>query len=188
MRIRRSSGSRVRERRDAAPDPSGTELDPLDAAQADRVRAVLALGGVPQDDLQDGLQQVRLKLLERRARGEEQPRDVGAWAAVVASNLAVDWHRTRSRQERVSERLTLLSARDGLAEGDQDASLLAIAVAESLDALPTTQRQALVLRYYADLPVPRIAELLGVPVGTVKSRLFAAAKFLRERIQKEEVA
>lgn len=33
--------------------------DPLDAAQERRVRAVLALGGVPQADLPDGVQQVR---------------------------------------------------------------------------------------------------------------------------------
>ncbi|PZH02125.1 RNA polymerase subunit sigma-70 [Streptomyces sp. NTH33] len=166
--------------------PRGAEADPLDAAQADRVRAVLALGGVPQNDLQDGLQQVRLRLLERRARGEDPPRDVGAWAAVVASNLAVDWHRTRHRQERVSARLGLLSAPDDRIQDGTENSLRALAVAEGLDALPAAHRQVLVLRHYADLSVPQIAEQLGVPLGTVKSRLYAAAKLLRERLHAEE--
>ncbi|MBZ9644738.1 RNA polymerase sigma factor [Streptomyces sp. PSKA30] len=165
----------------------GADADLLDAAQADRVRAVLALGGVPQDDLQDGLQQVRLRLLERRARGEDPPRDVGAWATVVASNLAVDWHRSKHRQERVSERLTLLSAPDAHIQGGPESGLLALAVAEGLDALPAAQRQVLILRYYADLSVPQIAEQLGIPLGTVKSRLYAAAKLLRERLRVEEV-
>ncbi|MFG3196356.1 RNA polymerase sigma factor [Streptomyces sp. NPDC048208] len=164
----------------------GTDIDPLDAAQADRVRAVLALGGVPQDDLQDGLQQVRLRLLERGARGEDPPRDVGAWAAAVASNLAVDWHRIKHRQERLGEKLILLSAPDAQVQGGPETSLEAIAVAEGLDALPPGQRQVLVLRYYADLSVPQIAEQLGVPLGTVKSRLYAAAKLLRERLSAEE--
>ncbi|WP_420718436.1 RNA polymerase sigma factor [Streptomyces sp. H51] len=168
------------------PRRAKAETDPLDAAQADRVRAVLALGGVPQEDLQDGLQQVRLRLLERRARGEDPPRDVGAWAAVVASNLAVDWHRTRNRQERVSARLTLLSAPDEQRRDSTENSLRALAVAEGLDALPAAQRQVLVLRYYADLSVPQIAEQLGIPLGTVKSRLYAAAKLLRERLHVEE--
>ncbi|MFD8817907.1 hypothetical protein ACFV23_42095, partial [Streptomyces sp. NPDC059627] len=53
--------------------------DPLDADQERRVRAVLALGGVPQADLPDGVQQVRLRLLERAAGGQEAPRDVSAW-------------------------------------------------------------------------------------------------------------
>ncbi|MFB6958006.1 RNA polymerase sigma factor [Streptomyces sp. NPDC056309] len=166
--------------------PRSAEADPLDAAQADRVRAVLALGGVPQDDLQDGLQQVRLRLLERRARGEDPPRNVGAWAAVVASNLAVDWHRTRYRQERVSARLGLLSAPNNRAQDATENSVQALAVAEGLDALPAAHRQVLVLRYYADLSVPQIAEQLGIPLGTVKSRLYAAAKLLRERLHVEE--
>ncbi|WP_409472089.1 RNA polymerase sigma factor [Streptomyces sp. HC307] len=171
----------IRRPRDAEAD-----ADPLDAAQADRVRAVLALGGVPQDDLQDGLQQVRLRLLERRARGEDPPRDVGAWATVVASNLAVDWHRSKHRQERVSERLTLLSAPDAQIHDGPESGLLALAVAEGLDALPAAQRQVLILRHYADLSVPQIAEQLGIPLGTVKSRLYAAAKLLRERLRVEE--
>ncbi len=64
--------------------------DLLDEAQIDRVRAVLTLGGVPHSDLPDGVQQVRLRLLERAAGGVGPPRDLSAWAAVVASNLAVD--------------------------------------------------------------------------------------------------
>lgn len=168
------------------PRAADAGADPLDAAQADRVRAVLALGGVPQDDLQDGLQQVRLRLVERRARGEEPPRDVGAWAVVVASNLAVDWHRTRHRQERVGERLARLSAPDDRVRDGTENSLQALAVAEGLDSLPAAQRQVLVLRYYADLTVPQIAEHLGVPLGTVKSRLYAAAKLLRDRLHVEE--
>lgn len=166
----------------------GRGADPLDAAQADRVRAVLALGGVPQDDLQDGLQQVRLRLLERRARGDEPLRDVGAWAAAVASNIAADWHRTKHRQERVSERLTLLNTPEAQIQDGSESSLRAIAVAEGLDALSVAQQQVLVLRYYSDLSVPQIAELLEIPLGTVKSRLHAAAKLMRERLRVEEVA
>lgn len=111
---------------------------------------------------------------------------MGAWAAVVASNLAVDWHRAKHRQERVSERLTLLSVPDVGVRDGPESRLVALAVAEALDELPSTQRQVLVLRYYADLSVPQIAEQLGIPVGTVKSRLFAAAKLLRERLRAEE--
>ena len=59
-------------------------VDPLDAAQERRVRAVLALGGVPQSDLLDGVQQVRLRLLERAASGREAPRDVyEGWSAAA---------------------------------------------------------------------------------------------------------
>ncbi|MEW2406972.1 RNA polymerase sigma factor [Streptomyces griseoviridis] len=159
--------------------------DPLDAVQERRVRAVLALGGVPQSDLPDGVQQVRLRLLERTANGHEAPRDVSAWAAVVASNLAMDWHRAKRRQERVGERLSALRALDQ--PSGEDTSVLSLAVAQGLDQLPRTQRQVVVLRFYADLPVRSIAEELGVPEGTVKSRLHTAVRALRARLHEDEV-
>jgi len=175
-RGRRGQGDAVR---DAVRD------DPLDAAQERRVRAVLALGGVPQTDLLDGVQQVRLRLLERAARGHEAPRDVSAWAAVVASNLAMDWHRARHRQDRLGERLAALRQADQ--PSGEDTSVLSLAVAQGLDGLPDTQRQVVVLRFYADLPVRAIAEELGVPEGTVKSRLHTAVRALRVRLHEDEV-
>ncbi|MET7777827.1 MULTISPECIES: sigma-70 family RNA polymerase sigma factor [Streptomyces] len=159
--------------------------DPLDAAQERRVRAVLALGGVPQADLPDGVQQVRLRLLERTAKGDEAPRDVSAWAAVVASNLAMDWHRAKRRQERLGERLA--SLRQPADARDEDSSVLSLAVAQGLDELPDAQRQVLVLRFYADLSVRGIAEELGIPEGTVKSRLHSAVRALRVRLHEDEV-
>ncbi|WP_425588476.1 sigma-70 family RNA polymerase sigma factor [Streptomyces venetus] len=168
---------------EAAAEPD--EADPLDAAQERRVRAVLALGGVPQADLPDGVQQVRLRLLERAASGREAPRDVSAWAAVVASNLAMDWHRAKRRQERLGERLAALRQHEH--PSGEDTSVLSVAVAQGLDELPDAQRQVVVLRFYADLPVRSIAEQLGVPEGTVKSRLHTAVRALRTRLHEDEV-
>ncbi|MEU6536426.1 sigma-70 family RNA polymerase sigma factor [Streptomyces sp. NPDC047000] len=158
----------------------------MDADQERRVRAVLALGGVPQADLPDGVQQVRLRLLERAAGGEDAPRDVSAWAAVVASRLAMDWHRARSRQERLAERLAAQRRPDHHPSGE-DSRVLSLTVAQGLDELPDAQRQVLVLRFYADLSVRSIADELGVPEGTVKSRLHTAVRALRARLHEDEV-
>ncbi|WP_249416604.1 sigma-70 family RNA polymerase sigma factor [Streptomyces sp. TS71-3] len=126
----------------------------LDTAQEDRVRAVLALGGVPHADLPDAVQQIRLRLLERAAKGHEAPRDLSAWAAVVASNPAMDWHRARRRQERLGERLAALRQDASRhEESPEENRVLAPALAQGLDALPDSQRQVVVLRFYADLPV-----------------------------------
>ncbi len=161
--------------------------DPLDAALVGRVRAILALGGVPHADLQDGVQQVRLKLLEFRAEGREPLRSTAAWCAVVASNIAVDWHRERRRRERLDERLTALRPWDTERPGVEEARVLTLSVAQGLDALPLPQRQVVVLRFYADLPVAEIAEALEIPEGTVKSRLHAAVRALRARLHTDEV-
>ncbi|WP_370880384.1 RNA polymerase sigma factor [Streptomyces aurantiacus] len=181
-------GRRARRVQGAGEKAGATLDDPLDAAQERRVRAVLALGGVPQADLPDGVQQVRLRLLEREASGAEAPRDVSAWAAVVASNLAMDWHRARRRQERIGERLaSLRPAEHAVRDAGEDTKVLSLAVAQGLDELPDAQRQILVLRFYADLPVRGIAEELGIPEGTVKSRLHSAVRALRARLHEDEV-
>ena len=61
--------------------------------------------------------------------------------------------------------------------GATDASL---DVARLLDALPETQRSAVVLRYCQDLEEGEVAEILGCPRGTVKSRLHHAMARLAE--------
>lgn len=60
---------------------------------------------------------------------------------------------------------------------DTEADLAALDAA--LDTLPTVERDVLTLFYLRDLSLAELAEALGVPVGTVKSRLFRARKLLR---------
>ncbi|MDA2812012.1 sigma-70 family RNA polymerase sigma factor [Nocardiopsis sp. RSe5-2] len=150
-----------------------------------RIRAVLALGGMPWSELDDGVQEVRLRLLQHRARPEGAPiRRPAAWLAAVASRVAVDWHRDRSRDAGLRDRLAARWTR-GTAPGLEEDRVLALTVAEGLEGLSPPQRQVLVLRYYADLTVREIAQALDVPEGTVKSRLHAAAGALRSSLTRE---
>ena len=59
---------------------------------------------------------------------------------------------------------------------DEGADCLAAAVA----LLPEPMREVVLLRYYAEMSVAEAAETLGIPVGTVKSRLFNALARLRD--------
>lgn len=165
-------------------DVPGNEPD----VDVGRVRAILLLGGVPFDDLDDAVQQVRLKLVESLGTPGNPGgvRNVEGWAAVVASRVAVDWHRTRTRDRGLRERLVARFERTstGLSEDDR---ILTLSVADGLQALTPVQREVLVLRYYVDLPVSEIAEHLGVADGTVKSRLNSAVAALRTRLRDEEV-
>ena len=58
----------------------------------------------------------------------------------------------------------------------------AAAVRASLDSLPPALREVVVFRYWEDLTVPEIAQILVIPEGTVKSRLFQAKKIIRANI------
>ena len=57
---------------------------------------------------------------------------------------------------------------------------------EAVCALPPERRAAVVLFYYEDMPVDDIAKALGVPTGTVKSRLSRARKQLKEMLCDKE--
>ncbi len=62
--------------------------------------------------------------------------------------------------------------------GDERAMVLWQAVQD----LPVRQRSVLVLRFYEDLPEAEVARLLGLSLGTVKSRCHRALAQLRERL------
>ena len=56
---------------------------------------------------------------------------------------------------------------------------------EELERLDPEHREVVVLREFQDLSYEEIAEVVGVPVGTVRSRLFRARAELRERLVEE---
>lgn len=58
-------------------------------------------------------------------------------------------------------------------------------VREAVDKLPSKFREAVILFYFEDKDVKRTAEILGVPEGTVKSRLMKARSLLKEVLQDE---
>jgi RNA polymerase sigma-70 factor (ECF subfamily) len=60
------------------------------------------------------------------------------------------------------------------------------ALHQGLERLPVVEREALTLFYLRELSLDEVAELLGVPVGTVKSRLHRGRRMLRQAIASAE--
>jgi RNA polymerase sigma factor (sigma-70 family) len=58
-------------------------------------------------------------------------------------------------------------------------------VQDALDRLPASQRQTLALYTEAELSYPEIADVMGISIGTVRSRLFHARKNLRGLLRPE---
>ena len=95
--------------------------------------------------------------------------------------------RLRSRNERAAN-LEPLTGEDP-AEGVTDAAYLAVRrreVREALGTLPPEQRQVLEMAYFDGKTQVEIAEALGIPLGTVKTRTFAALRKLRAQLEETE--
>jgi RNA polymerase sigma-70 factor (ECF subfamily) len=95
----------------------------------------------------------------------QQLESPGGWARRVAMNLAVSAARARNVRRRVDDRLAVLRRRE---HDDGDRSDV-VAMRAAIAALPERQREALVLRYYADLSVAEVAKAMRCPEGTVKT-------------------
>ncbi len=148
----------------------------------DRLRAVLYLNGLRGDDIDDALQEVRARTLAN------PPRDAAAlarWQAVVAVNVALDHHRRIKRDADLSMKLHATAA-PRTVEPHPDVLLREI-VSRGLAELDPEFRAVVILRFYADQTLEQIAEGLGLPLGTVKSRLHRAVAQLRESFPRQEV-
>lgn len=85
--------------------------------------------------------------------------------------------------------MVALDAVHDLQTADSHGATIARLVLEPAFArLSPDQRIVVVLRFWRDLPVAEIAERLGIPAGTAKSRLHYALKALREAVESSEEA
>jgi RNA polymerase sigma-70 factor, ECF subfamily len=101
---------------------------------------------------------------------------VRGWLLRVAHNLVMDEY--RSARRRKGER-PLAPGDDVAGPEDVDQVLLAQVVRQALAGLPHQHREALEATYLSDQTAAQAARRLGIPVGTVKSRVFYGLRMLR---------
>jgi RNA polymerase sigma-70 factor, ECF subfamily len=114
----------------------------------------------------------------RGLRQLEQAASPKAWLFSIARHLGINAVQRRRLAVPLSEGMAAAQA----AEEDPRLERMRTAIAD----LPDTQREALQLRLRDELSYEEIAEVLGVPVGTVRSRLHNAVKGLREQLRNED--
>jgi RNA polymerase sigma-70 factor (ECF subfamily) len=107
-----------------------------------------------------------------------------AWLFGIARRTLMDRLRVKYAAPPPSDvDVNVLAAVDAGAE-ELEADLAA--VQEELSRLPVTERDVLSLFYLEELSLQEVAEVLDVPVGTVKSRLFRARQLLRREMAARE--
>jgi len=110
----------------------------------------------------------------------DETRPFGPWLKRIAANRAIDLLRRRQRLRPLDQDVAWETA---ASESREDLRV----VVEAVGALDPQKRIVVVLRYWLDLSVEEIAGVLGVPVGTVASRLSRALAQLRTVIEETHV-
>lgn len=139
---------------------------------------------------EDAAQEAFVQVL-RRIHTLREPRNFRPWFYSILHNAA----RRTGRKGRGWSFFPF----DLLGRGTADPQAAAVAevVEEKQEAeelrrqiahLPEMHREVIVLRYYADLTEPEIAQALGLPLGTVKSRLHSARQRLLRKLQADDKA
>ena len=161
------------------------DLDAFESIVRARMDAVYRLTSAilgNEADARDAAQETFVAAWRQLPRLRE-PEKFEAWLQRVAVNAARQTYRARSRRrvrEIPSSTIAALGDPAAAAQRD-DAAILDAALA----TLPVDQRSILVLHHLEGRPLAELAAILDVPVGTAKSRLFAARRALAGAIAAE---
>lgn len=126
---------------------------------------------VVQDSIQKGW--VALEKLENRSQ-------MKSWFYKIVVRTAIDFLR-KMKRIRVTDDETLLYLCEETEDTYKDTDLN-----NALDTLPLSLKQVIILRYFEDLKLEDVSDVLEIPLSTAKSRLYKALKLLKIELQDEE--
>jgi RNA polymerase sigma-70 factor (ECF subfamily) len=130
---------------------------------------------------EDAVQEAFLTLWRTAVSFRAERAKASTWILTLVHRRAVDL--VRREERRRTEPLADEPMFGGEAEATEEAAWLRFErerVQSALQQLPDVQREAIELAYYGGFSQSELAERLGVPLGTIKSRMFAGLARLRE--------
>lgn len=141
----------------------------------DGVARALTVASGDRDLARDATQEAFTRALRhwRRVRRMDRP---DGWVYVVAMNHLRDYWRKAERTTEV----------DSPPTDDTGAVAVRLSVRDAITTLPPRQRQAVVLRYLADLPLADVADAMGCALGTAKATLHQALQSMRVELEEND--
>lgn len=134
---------------------------------------------------EDFFQETWIRVLERGYQYDGQSK-FETWLFSIARHLVIDWQRQKKEQSLDSLLEPETGAPVEFADGESPSPLSLVLTHEeasvvqtSLERVPVIHREVLLLRFQEDMPLADIACVLGVPLATVKSRLYRGLENLR---------
>ena len=133
----------------------------------------------------DATHDVFLRAYEARNRYQEG-KSVSTWLFTIAYNICRNHYRSNAYETQLSATLDAEPISDEQIEIQLDAAALDDALAQVLSELPPPLHQLFSLHYQEELTIPQVAEIVGIPEGTVKSRLHKTMNIIRKKLKRYE--
>jgi RNA polymerase sigma-70 factor, ECF subfamily len=121
--------------------------------------------------------------LYRKLREIESQVHATAWLRRAICHRCID----EARKRRLRPRVGLDSVPEPVAESRNPDLLLNERLRRIVEELPENARMVVLLRYQEDLDPTDIAEMLNMPISTVKSQLHRSLAILRGRLERQEI-
>lgn len=150
---------------------------------APRLKSYLLRLGAESSQADDLAQEAMLSVWRKAAMFDPSKAAAGTWIFAIARNLRIDAIRREKRPELDPEDPALVAEPDPAADRVVELDQHGRRVREALSNLPDEQAEIVRLSFFADKPHGAIAEELGLPLGTVKSRLRLAYRRLQEELR-----
>lgn len=175
---------------DAARRGDAAAMDQLLRRHYDRVHAVCRRIAGSSRDADDAAQEAMIRIVRNLDKFDGRSA-FGTWAYRIATNTSLDELRKRKRRPHLSivdddESATRREPVDEMSHRRVDAVADRMAIDEALAELPDEFRAPVVMRDVAGLDYSEIADELGVPIGTVKSRIARGRRMLVERLGNQD--
>ncbi len=159
-------------------------MDQLLRRHYDRVHAVCCRIAGGSRDADDAAQEAMIRVV-RNLDSFDGRSAFGTWVYRIATNTALDELRKRKRRPQlhnVADDENPAELADTMAHRTVDSVADRITIDQALAELPEDFRVPVVMRDVGDLDYAEIADALGVPVGTVKSRIARGRRMLVEKL------
>ncbi len=145
---------------------------------------VLRLNGGDWQRAEDVVQETLLRAWRNADNLLSEPARLRPWLVMVARRIVIDEHRGRVARPRETGPEPL----EDLATADASESVVtAITVTRALRMLSEPHRRVLIETYFHDRNTHEAAQVLALPAGTVKSRVYYALRSLRQILIEQEV-
>ena len=165
---------------------SDTAFEELYRRYARRLKGFffMQLGG-DEELAADSTHDVFLRAYEARSRYHEGS-NVSTWLFTIAYNICKNHYRSNAYEAELLASLDAEPVSDQQIEVEMDAAQLDEALERVLSELPPPLHQIFSLHYQEELTVPQVAEIVGIPEGTVKSRLHKTMNIIRKKLKQYE--